>query len=128
MAAVSEVWRCNDGINVNQNLDVFLCGSLQAADVKRVVDFCRENRPQAIFVGARNLSCKVLKEAMSLIGDFILDAHAQVNNALSVRSSSIIPEGPKGCLSTVPLAGRLWIEGVSLQSRHSSWDFSPPLS
>jgi len=50
----------------------------QAADVKRVVDFCRENRPQAIFVGARNLSCKVLKEDMSLIGDFILDAHAQV--------------------------------------------------
>ena len=66
------------------------CGSLQAADVKRVVDFCRENRPQAIFVGARNLSCKVLKEDMSLIGDFILDAHAQVHHLLQVRPSSSI--------------------------------------
>ena len=46
--------------------------------MKRVVEFCRENRPQAIFVGARNLNCKALKEDMSRIGDFILDAHAQV--------------------------------------------------
>lgn len=46
--------------------------------MKRVVEFCRENRPQAVFVGARNLNCKALKEDMSRIGDFILDAHAQV--------------------------------------------------
>ena len=54
------------------------CVFVQAEDVKKVVEFCRDNRPQAIFVGARNLFCKALKEDMSRIGDFILDAHAQV--------------------------------------------------
>lgn len=48
--------------------------------MNRVVEFCRENRPQAILVGARNLNCKALKEDMSRIGDFILDAHSKVAN------------------------------------------------
>ena len=61
--------------------------SAQAADVKRVVEFCRENRPQAIFVGARNLNCKALKEDVSRIGDFILDAHAQVGNSRNAVES-----------------------------------------
>lgn len=54
---------------------------LQAEDVTRVVEFCRENRPQAIFVGAKNQFCKALKEDISRIGDFILDAHAQVGHS-----------------------------------------------
>ncbi len=45
--------------------------------MKKVVEFCRENRPLAIFVGARNLNCKALKEDMDHINNFILDAHAQ---------------------------------------------------
>ena len=54
------------------------------------MEFCRERVPLAIFVGARNLNCKALKEDMDHINNFILDAHAQAITSHKAEAMSQI--------------------------------------